>query len=567
MTGSTRAAQPSNDAATPQSGPISAGASARTEALLYWAALALIASTVLIPRLLPCVDYPQHLALADIARRLQDPAAPEQLTHSLNVWTYNGLFHLITAALARWMPIEAAGRTVVAGSLLLLGGATRALLSAIGRPSFLAALFLPVVFSFSVGWGFVNYALGTALAVSTLALVAHACLRPRWTLAIATALVGQACAMTHVLATLLLCLLAAALTPELAWRATAGQARGVRRFARFIGRAFVALAPLLVACGYCVQVYREQYKWNPDMYRDPTLEGSAPPLWQKVAYFGAFANGQHSDHSDQVLLWAGLAMVAVASIAALVTFARSSRGGATATNPNGRSDGTALLLPLFAALAAYLATPMVAVGTHLIFPRLAQAVVLGVVLAAPVPEGRWRARMRTAALTLGVVTGLNAAAHAVWFARETDDASKVIDDMPPGRRATAVVYGADTNSYRSGALVHLAAYYGARKHGDWAFSFARYLSVPVRFKAGGGPPWPKIGWEFNAADYNPRCKFAHTFDLVIVRAPRDLPTDASAEPAVRRVVFKEDAAAVRLISHHGGFWAFDARGLPEDGTF
>jgi hypothetical protein len=157
--------------------------------------------------------------------------------------------------------------------------------------------------------------------------------------------------------------------------------------------------------------------------------------------------------------------------------------------------------------------------------------------------------------------------HDVAFARETDDASRVIDELPPNRSATAVIFGGDTFAFRHGPLIHLAAYYAARKHGDFAYSFARYLSVPVRFKPFGGPPWPLKGWEFNAADYNPRCKFARRFDLVIVKQPGDLPIADASEDHLRRIVFGQDAWNVRLVSHHGRYWGFDTRGLPDDGTF
>jgi hypothetical protein len=83
----------------------------------------------------------------------------------------------------------------------------------------------------------------------------------------------------------------------------------------------------------------------------------------------------------------------------------------------------------------------------------------------------------------------------------------------------------------------------------------------------GVPPWPKLGWEFGPMDYNPRCKYARRFDLVFVKAPSDFTGEASEEARVRELVFREDAAAVALVSHHGHYWAFDTRGLPEDGTY
>jgi hypothetical protein len=74
------------------------------------------------------------------------------------------------------------------------------------------------------------------------------------------------------------------------------------------------------------------------------------------------------------------------------------------------------------------------------------------------------------------------------------------------------------------------------------------------------------GWEFDAEQYDARCKYARAFPLVIIKAPAELPRDARGEPEVRRLVFGRDATAVTLLSHHGRYWAFDTTGLAEDGT-
>lgn len=507
----------------------------------YWTGVLLVAVALFIPRLVPCVDYAQHIALADVARRLTDPSAPEQVTHQINYFTYNGLFHILVAKLGRIMPIEVAARTVVSSSMVLLAAAVLALMRVLKRPPVYAALATPVLFSFAVGWGFVNYALGTALCFLTAVFVARSLAKPTVTSLLLTALLGWLCALTHVLAMLLLCVFAASLAPEGSYRAT-------RRLPRAILRSVTALAPLLVGCLWCIAVYREQYAWDPVMYKDATLEGTSPPIWQKIAFFGAWATGVHADFTDQGL-------VAIASIVLVVAMVVGLR--------QRDHDDAPLFVPVVALLVAYLVTPMVFIGTHLIFPRLTQAVVIAAILAAPRVTGVWGPRIRTAALTVGVLAGLNLVVHTTVYAYETNDASRVIDDLPPGRRVTAVVWGGDTFSFRHGTLVHYAAYYAARKHGDWAFSFARYLSVPVRFRPGGGPAWPLKGWEFGAADYNPRCKYARHFDLVLIKAPRGYNT----EREVRDLVFRRDADAVKLASHHGHYWAFDTAGLPDDGTW
>jgi hypothetical protein len=520
---------------------------------VYWAGVGLVVAGLFVTRLLPCVDYPQHLALSDIARRLQDGGAVEQAEYQLNYFTYNGLFHLLVAALSRAIPIELAGRAVIAASLAATSAAVVVLLKTLKRPPSYAALFTPILFSFSLGWGFVNYVLATAIALWALVFAARAVLRPSAVDLAALAVLGLACAFAHVLAMIILCVAAASLVVEQAWRRSSpGTLTGRLRFT--VARGALVLAALLIGCVYCIAVYQRQYVWNPDMYRDPTLEGTAPPLWQKVVYFTAFATDLYGDHSDQLLLWATVA--AIAGCAATRFASRRPTGPETAP----------VRAPFVAMTFAYFATPMVLIGTHLIFPRLAQWAVLGAILAMPSLAGPGAARWRAGMAALGLAAGANGLLHCILYDRETRDASTTIDDLPPGRAATAVILEPWTDSFRNGTLTHLAAYYAARKHGSWAFSFARYLSVPVRFKPGATPAWPARGWEFSGEDYDARCKYARAFPLVIARAPSDSPVDPSGEAIVRKAIFKDDAQRVRLLSHHGQYWAFDTAGLPDDGA-
>jgi hypothetical protein len=522
---------------------------------LYWTGVALAVAGLFATRLLPCVDYPQHLALSDVARRLADPKSPERAIYEVNFFTYNGLFHLLVARLSAWLPIELAGRIVVACSLLALAAAVVALVRLSGRPPAHAALFTPVLFSFSLGWGFVNYVLATSIAAWTLVVIARTSVQPRADRVLAVAALGLACAFAHVLAMLVLCAAAPCLAVELAWRRAATSSSRGRRWARALGRAALAVLPLAIGCAYCIAVYHQQYAWDPSMYRDPTIEGSAPPVWEKLAFFGAFALDLFGDATDQVVLWVALGVMGWAAV----------RSWKDASSASPASESPPLVLPFLVLSLAYFATPMVLVGTHLIFPRLAQWAVLGAVLAMPRFPAAVEARAHGYILKLGVIAGANVFAHCLLFQWETRDASALIDDLPTGRAVTAVIWDPDTLAFRNGTLTHLAAYYASRKHGQWAFAFARYLSVPVRFKPHSQPAWPARGWEFSAEDYDPRCKYARAFPLVIVRAPAELPRDSNGEPLVRRLVFKQDASAVRLLSHRGRFWAFDSSGLPEDG--
>jgi hypothetical protein len=529
----------------------------RRATLFYWCGVALIVVGLFVTHLLPCVDYPQHLALSDVARRLGDPGAPENAEYQLNFFTYNGLFNVVVAWLSHVVAIELAGRVVLALSLLGMAGAVVALLRVLRRPPVHAALFTPVLFSFSLGWGFVNYVVATTIATWTLVLVARSALRPTFPLRVAVAALGLACAFAHVLAMIILCIVASALASELAWRSPPPRGPARRRLARVAGQAIVSCSPLIVGCTYCILVFRRQFAWAPSMYRDPVLEGTAPPIWRKILWFGTYTLDLFRDRTDQVALWGA---VAVMGGATWLAWRRRREGGPSPEDP------PPIVAPFVVLTLAYLATPTVLIGTHLIFQRLGQWVVLGAVLAIPAFPASVAPRIHRWVLWAAVAAGANVTLHCALYARETNDASRVIDDLPEGRSATAIIWDPGTHAFRNGSLTHLAAYYAARKHGQWAFAFARYLSVPVRFRPGVQPAWPAHGWEFKAAAYDPRCKYARAFPLVIVKAPRDLPEDASGEEPLRRLVFRQDGDAVKLLSHHGRYWAFDTTGLPDDGT-
>lgn len=525
----------------------------------YWGSVALVVGGLFATKILPCVDYPQHLALSDIARRLADPNAPERNQFQLNYFTYNGLFHVVVAVLSSILPVELAGRLVLAASLIATAGAVVALVRVMRRPAAHALLFVPILFSFSVGWGFVNYVLATAVAAWTLVLIARVAIRPTPLAVFAIAALGVACAFAHVLAMLILCAFAAALATEASWRSESTTVERPWRTLRILARVAAAVAPLLLGCIYCIQVYERQYVWDPKMYRDATIEGSSSPPWEKIVYFGAFATGLYRDGTDQIVLWGALVIMGWAGM--LAWKRRNVWDHAREATP-------AVVAPLAVMGLAYFATPMVLVGTHLIFPRLSQWAVMGGVLAMPrILETATATAARAWMTRLSLAAAVNTFAHCALFGWETRDASRLLDDLPAHRSATAVIWDPDTLTYRNGPLTHLAAYYAARKHGLWAFAFARYLSVPVRFKANSQPPWPAKGWEFSAEDYDPRCKYARAFPVVIIKAPDDLPRDTGGEPAVRRLVFKQDATAVKLLSHHGRYWAFDTAGLPDDGTY
>ena len=464
------------------------------------------------------------------------------------------------------MPVELAGRFVVAGSLVALAAAVVALVRVLRRPSAHAALFTPILFSFSLGWGFVNYVLATPIAAW--ALVVHrsrrASRRPCAACFAASGRSGSLCAFAHVLAMLILCVVGAALAVELGWRVHLARRRlRGQRALRAALRATLALLPLVVGCAYCIAVYQRQYDWDPNMYRDPTMEGTAPPLWQKVVVLQRLRDGplRRRDRPGRPLGRRSAVDGVVGASAWIVAAPRatSPRAGAADRRAVRRADSRVLRDADGARRHAPHLPAARAVGDPRRRARDAPA------SARERGPGARRLSLRSAssrAPTRSCTARSSPARRATRRPR--------IDDLPAGDAPRPPSSGSrGPIAFRNGTLTHLAAYYAARKHGTWAFAFARYLSVPVRFKPGAQPPWPAHGWEFErrglrrrAASTRARSRSSSS------RRPRRLP-GRRGERA--RAPARSSSRATRRLRGSSrttaSYWAFDTTGLPDDGTF
>ncbi|MEM1033896.1 MAG: hypothetical protein AAGN82_26410 [Myxococcota bacterium] len=521
----------------------------RAATAVYYATLFGLAAALFIPQLLPMVDYPQHVAMAEMAHRMADPSHPLHDGFSLNYFTYNGFFQWAVAALAPVMSAETAGRLLVGTSIVGLGAATVALLRTLDRPPGHAAFLIPALFASPLAWGFANYAFSVFLGVVALVFICRTLQRPQRVGPMVVGLLGLWSGFAHVLGTLLLCALALAFAPEVVWRAVRSEDSRRTRLVRALGRVVLALSPLLLGSAYCIAVYVQQYQWNPAVYRDPTMEGTGPDVVHRLQWFTAYTTGLHVDATDQVFLGAVILLGLVA--VAVNAWARRHR----------RIDDRPLVLPFVVGLGIYLCIPMVFIGTHIIFPRFGQTALFGLLFLLPRGVSpRWRRDGARLVLGLGAASALNFAVHMRLFAVETDGLSRVIDAIPPGRRVTAVIYEPSTYAFRNGVLIHTAGYYGARTGGEYAFNFARYASVPLNFKPYSQPAWPVRGWEFTPEDYDPRGVYARYYDVVVVRAPTAFAT--ASDPALARLVFDGDAVHVRLLARDGRYAAFDAASIP-----
>ena len=109
----------------------------------YWAAAGAFALAYWLTPLPPCIDYPQHLALGALMRRLLDPSSPERLVYQVTPLTYNGLFHVLVAGLSLLMPPEVGGKLILSAVVILTAGAFLELVRLGDRPRWYAFLLLP----------------------------------------------------------------------------------------------------------------------------------------------------------------------------------------------------------------------------------------------------------------------------------------------------------------------------------------------------------------------------------------------------------------------------------------
>ena len=525
-----------------------AGCSLETRDLTvaYWAAAFLFSLAMWVTPFPPLTDYPQHVAIGALLRRMADPASPEHQLYEVNLITYNGGFHVLLALLSFAFRPETAGRILISLYPLTMAYAALALVRVAGRPPWYAFLALPITFSFAVGWGFANYFMSVPFVLITFSvwLRAHRGERGQlWKVMVASFFL----AYSHVLATLCLCVMigVAGLTSF----ESLGNSWARRMLA--VAKLPIAVWPAVV---WSLIVFVHN-RYSPHANWEGWDDGIDDPLWYKLLHLTAYAVGNFSDHSDQFLL-----ALAIALLIGLWQWPRA----------RGRAEPTMKVLALTWA-ALYCAIPKVFIATWFIFERFPTFVLVFAVAAAPKApdttsppaEGglfRW---MRAAAAAIALAAGLN----TVWHLRripDEADASAILDDIPAGKRVIAVTWSNTGHPVILREMwVHLLAYYQARRPGEIAYSFAKFESMPVHYAVGKVPPVIPGGMEWDGRKYDPSAAFARYWSTVLVRTPDD---DPDADPRFR--TFRAAAAHVSLLARRGRFWLYDAsflgKSVPEE---
>jgi hypothetical protein len=499
----------------------------------YWGTALLFSLAFWVTAFPPLIDYPQHVAVGALLRRMADPSSPEQSLYDVNLITYNGGFHLLIAALSFVVQPETAGRILMSIYPPAFAYAALALVRVGARPSWYAFLALPITFSFAVGWGFANYVLSVPFVLITYAvwLRAHRGEPGQmWKVMLASFFLSY----THVLATLCLCVMI-----------------GVTGFASFASSREPPRARLLRLIELPLAVWPAvlwsvivfvRNRYSPHANWEGWDDGIDDPLWFKLLHVTSYAVGNFSDHSDQELL-----AVAAAIVIILWQWPREKT----------RAESAMKLLAITWGVL-YCVIPKVFIATWFIFERFPTFFWAFTVAATPValgsfPLARW---LKPLSVVVALAAAINTVIHLARIPDQAD-ASAILDDIPDGKRVIAVTW---SNTGRPVILremwVHLLAYYQARRSGLIAYSFAKFESMPVHYALGKVPPVIPGGMEWDGAKYDPFAPYARFWDTVLVRTPDSAPlTDP------RERTFRSAAAGVRLLAHRGRFWLYDASAL------
>ncbi|HVT18881.1 MAG TPA: hypothetical protein VHQ90_22180 [Thermoanaerobaculia bacterium] len=463
----------------------------------------------------PMTDYPQQLALAAILRFYDDPARLFRETYELWWTAPHSLWKLLVAGLAWLLPINTAGKLVVALSLAAVGPAALALCRQAGRPAWYALLPLALVYNSAFYWGFVDNLLAYPLLLAGIALTDR--LLARGGLA-----EGRPPAFSSwlLLAGFTLLFYEVHLQFLVIFAASVGWLAVVRLPRP--GRLLLWLSPLLPGLLLAAAVLGASTR--PGVLsgyeaRMRSFLDSVPvhrlPLSEKLARLPDLLFGDHPGPVRLVLaaLLAGTLLVLLlpgrraAPSRLPASPAAASSPGPAAAGPSRLGAARELLVRgRFASLAgwlglAYLLLPEVSHSYVLVAERLVPAAAMVAVAALP-PARPGRRRLAAALLAGLLVLQLGATLTAfLRFGGESAGLAELLATTEPGQNLAGLIYDRYAAGWRHApVLLHFPAYYQALKGGRVLFSFAVFYHFPVRFRPGQG--WDDLLAEWD--DWNPR---------------------------------------------------------------
>ena len=466
-------------------------------------------------RFLPFLDLPQHLGLAAVVARFDDPSTAFARYYEIDrsvtpYWGYYGAMWM----LARVVPLELANRLLFTAYGIGTPLASAYLLASFGRDRRWAAFAVPLAFGTNLFFGFATFLLSIPLFLVALGLAERhlADDRVRARHALSLALTAAAVFLFHAQTYLLLgaCVLVL----------LAAHARGARGT---LARAVPFLPSLALFASWAwprfVRPERAGVEEHTVLHRTYGALGGLgarfEPWGDVVRKLPERLFGSFTDGSDASI---GLTLAAVFAVALAFAYGRAPLTGSAK-----RRFQTFLLLHrcdllVLVLFGSYFATPLEIYGQWYVSPRHLVFAALALPLLLARPAAGWRAAIALAAALVALAASANAAAKVRQFQRQVGPFDAIAAELPRGGRVLGLPfdYGSD-GPVRVWPLLHFACFEQVLAGGDVGFSFAGLPSIPVRYRPGMQAPHPNE-WRPETFDWE---SMGRAYDAFLVSgAPR-----------------------------------------------
>jgi hypothetical protein len=459
------------------------------------AAILVLGSPALFLAYLPVTDMPQHLA---VAAMLTDPTGAERGFAEYYIPAPDPLRRLLSYSvqsaflrgLGQGIPLEHAMRVFVFLSVVAYPLGVLAVLRALGKPTLLALLALPLAYNRAFFWGFASFDLAVGLGFAGFALL----VRERWSggAALATALVATVAALTHVYGTVFL------LGFGVLWLLLAERRALVPRLP--------ALAPAVLGFAAWAWTRLGARGWGTDVV--------SPDLAERLVEFENAALGGYADWSESAVLLFFAAVFLFLARRALPWSLERWRGLSPAER----------VLWVYAALNAvlYLVLPRHTETAKFLHFRHAFLALSFLPLLVPADALRRAPRVVAGLLAaIAACTIANSWVHLARFDRESRSFAHVLDAAAPRPRIYSFVYDADGEVMRTAPYLHYAAYIQARKGGLISETFPQaFWNIPVRLREDAGIPQSSgtVPWVPGPGEVG---TFFRYYDHVLFRGARE----------------------------------------------
>ena len=432
-------------------------ADAKIFGICFLALLPFYLAPLFVTAILPGLDLPFHLALADMLGKRGSPDSPYAAFYdgSLRLAPY-AAHYIMLIVLGKVMNLLAAHKLIVAFYVAAMPLTTASLLAACGRSRIPALLAFPLAYNLTLHYGFISFALSLPALMLLLAqVVKHLFSQPgqvgrSWLWAAAAAVVLFLCHLQNFLYGVAAAL-AFALLVSVPWRrrllgaTTLLPALAALAYRQFVGSASAVGGPAKPTLAYTwalVKRHRLGDLGGRTFLRDFGERLSLIP----VHALRAFADQVDVRACNYLLL-----VIAVYFVAGLAAWAILRKSNSARPSPR---TWPAILVVFAGAVAAYLMLPhhLNELSLTTFFPRFAVLIPLMAIVLVPAGMGRVRGLLRLAvplpAVIMCALYGYQLIVHYRLFGQETADFVEVMRKTPPGGKAVGLVFNRSSRVMR-----------------------------------------------------------------------------------------------------------------------